>query len=118
MLRIRSSVALLVLVCFLASALVSAIAPLADRHGAPGHDHGALTLTGSTGPGDEGAGGDSLACNHACHLLHHFQGNIEQPATNAFRPRSPAYVVAEPGVPPQRFFDTRLRPPRFPARSV
>jgi hypothetical protein len=115
--RIGSRTVLVVLAFFLASTVASALAPLVDRHHPPGHDVSVAALADPSGV-DEGAGGDSANCNHGCHLLNHFQGSVERGAGITLQAWSGAYAASEPGVPPQFFFEARLRPPRVPARSV
>jgi hypothetical protein len=113
--RIGSRTVLVVLAFFLVSTVVSAIAPLVDRHHSPGQD---VSIAVLADPAGTDRGGDSASCNHACHLLHHFQGSVERAATSILETWSGAYDASEPGSPPQLFFEARLRPPRVPARSV
>jgi len=116
---------MIVLALFLVSTVVSAIAPLVDKHSVPGSASSAQALvdvgglSGDEGSvGDEGPAGDNSTCNHACHLLHHYQGSVERQSTDSHVPGSATYLAAEPSVPPQLFFDTHLRPPRVPAWSA
>ncbi len=117
--RFPSPTAVLVLAIFFASIVLSSLAPILDRDHAPGHDFGTLSLANPAGAGAaDGSGGDDAKCNHNCHLLQHFQGSVTRLATLAFEPWSGAYVSAVPDAPPQLFFDTHLRPPRAPFRTV
>lgn len=119
MLRFRSRTVWLVLAIFFAGVVTGSIAPLIDADHAPGHDLGGLTLADSGGAGTaDGSGGDGAKCNHACHLFQHFQGVTDQLTVIAAEPWSVAYDATEPDAPPQLYFDTYLRPPRAPFRTV
>ena len=119
MLRFRPRVVYLVLALFVASALMSSLAPLVGGGHAPGHDDAVVALADAAPPPTgELPDGDGMKCNHGCHFLQHFQGSIDRSATFILDRPSAAYAAVEPHTAPQLFSDTRFRPPRVPIRSA
>jgi len=108
---------LIVLAVFVASLIVNSVAPIVDTHGTAAAGTASLVFADAVA-GDQEQGGDSPNCNHACHHLQHFEGNVHQPSTHAFASWAGSYAVAEPTDPPQRFFVPYLRPPRGALQSV
>jgi hypothetical protein len=118
-LQFRSRTVWLVLAIFVAGVVTSSIAPLIEADHALAHAVGGVTLVDSGAAGtSDGSGGDGPKCNHACHLFQHFQGVTDQLTVIAVEPWSVAYDATEPDAPPQLYFDTYLRPPRAPFRTV
>lgn len=104
----------MVLAVFVASLIVNSVAPIVDKHSTPAD----LLAFADSAAGDQEQGQDGPNCNHACHHLQHFEGNVHQPSTHAFASWAGSYAVAEPTNPPQRFFAPHLRPPRGALQSV
>ncbi len=119
MLGFRAPVTVVVLALFVASVVVSSLAPLAGGGHTPGHDDAVLALAGTPEPGaDPAPDGDGIKCNHGCHFLQHFQGSIDRPVALVLEQWSITYAAAEPATAPQLYLDSRFRPPRVPTRSA